>query len=193
MENATRALMIAGGVLIALLVTTLLLGGLTKLRQFQNTQDKAKRNQQTSEFNSQFESYNKQVISGYELISVGNMAEDTNRRYLESEGYVPVKMWVKPKNNSNANESILGDFVSLTGDDAPETNGKYYSLIDFTNYFKTLSDNNPEQYSKKRKLKEAYFKCDEINYDNKINRSTGLSASGRVIEMKFSEMTKLNN
>lgn len=183
MENVSKALMIAGGVLIGILVTTLLLVGLSRMRHYQEVQESSKKNEQLSEFNSQFESYNKQVITGYELISIAHMTNDTNNRYVSSEGYKEVKVYVKPKSSDPSN-STLGGFVK---DGKKE--GGYFSLTEYGEYFDDkLSDNVQVQYNQKKKLKEAYFKCSKIEYDDDKK-----SGSGRVIGMWFDELTKKNN
>ena len=189
MENSSKALTIAGGVLIAILVTTLLVFGLSRLRSYQNKQDSAKKNEQTSQFNSQFESYNKKVVTGYELISLGRMAQDTNHR-LHDENFVDVNIYMNVKGNKTEDNCIINgcpDSVKTT-----IISGKtYYDVIDFTvNYYNKQEKNikNQEVYEKLKIFKEAYFKCDKVEYDDKVDKDH--RGSGRVIAMYFSEITK---
>ena len=58
MENASKALIIAGGFLIAILVISLLVTGWNKLTYFSKTQEEIQTVEQIIEFNKEFESYN---------------------------------------------------------------------------------------------------------------------------------------
>ena len=187
MENSSKALTIAGGVLIAILVTTLLVLGLSRLRSYQNTRISATKNQQTSQFNSQFESYNKKVVTGYEMISLGRMAEDTNKR-LTAEGYVEVNIYMKVKYDEPVNDKcIIQEYVEAGNN---KESNDYYDVIAYTRHFKNLENNSRVQkiYNQLKKFKEAYFKCDKVEYDDKVTDK--LRGSGRVIAMYFSEITK---
>ena len=81
MENASNALKIAAGILISLLIVSLLVYGITVLRKYQNTSDEVKRMEQIQKFNQNFESYNKKVVSGYQMVSLANLTRDINQRY----------------------------------------------------------------------------------------------------------------
>ena len=81
MENASNALKIAAGILISLLIVSLLVYGITVLRKYQNTSDEVKRVEQIQKFNQNFESYNKKVVSGYQMVSLANLTRDINQRY----------------------------------------------------------------------------------------------------------------
>ena len=92
MENATKALIIAGGMLIAMLIIGLLTWGYTQLRSMQQSDVTEEERQQIVEFNERFEAYNKKVVRGYQMISLSNLVLDTNSRYTEEEGYMPVEI-----------------------------------------------------------------------------------------------------
>lgn len=86
MENITKALLIAGGVLFAILILTLLVIFHNQLSAYYTEQHDAKMVEQVTEFNNKFDNYNGQTIRGNELISVMNKVVDYNRTYSDMEG-----------------------------------------------------------------------------------------------------------
>jgi high-affinity Fe2+/Pb2+ permease len=67
MENASNALKIAAGVIMAMLILSLLVYGIVRLRNYQNAVDDSKQIEQANKFNQRFESYNKQIVTGYTM------------------------------------------------------------------------------------------------------------------------------
>ena len=108
MENASRALVIAGGVLIAILVISLLVTGWNNLTHYSRVQEEIESAEQIAEFNREFESYNKTIVRGYELISLENLVEDTNTRYSTSNGYKKIEFYIKLLKGTTLVEN-LGD------------------------------------------------------------------------------------
>ena len=86
MENITKALLIAGGILFAILVLTLLVIFYNQMSSYYAEQNSAKMNEQVVEFNNKFENYNGQTIRGSELISIMNRVVDYNRTYADIRG-----------------------------------------------------------------------------------------------------------
>lgn len=100
MENVSYALRIAGGILIAILVLSLLVFGYTKISDFKKQEDISKKDEQNAEFNKEFESYNKRVVTGYELVSLANYIKDMNTRYEASEGYTNITATITMRKNA---------------------------------------------------------------------------------------------
>lgn len=86
MENITKALLIAGGILFAILVLTLLVIFYNQISAYYAEQHNAKMIEQITEFNNKFENYSGKTIRGNELISVMNKVVDYNRTYSDMEG-----------------------------------------------------------------------------------------------------------
>lgn len=78
MENASKALLMAGGILIALLVVGALLLMFNQLSSYQRSNSDDLRDVQLVEFNKQFEQYTYTDIKGYELLSLINKVIDSN-------------------------------------------------------------------------------------------------------------------
>lgn len=83
MENASKALLMAGGILIALLILGALVLLMTNLQTYQNANNDMTKNSQIAEFNNQFEPYNKNNLTLMELKSVYNKIESNNAQHPE--------------------------------------------------------------------------------------------------------------
>lgn len=91
MENATKALVMAGGVLIALMVIGALMLMADSITAYQKTDIESTRTSQAVEFNNQYETYNRLDVRGNELYSLLNRARDYNQRQTAS-GYTPIEI-----------------------------------------------------------------------------------------------------
>ncbi len=80
MENASKALIIAGGILLALLILSVLIYVGTTLSNMANQQNQSKQLEQTAEFNRTYEAYNRSRLYGTDVISVVNRAIDYNKQ-----------------------------------------------------------------------------------------------------------------
>ncbi len=83
MENATRALVMAGGILIALLIIGALMLTFNNLSSYQKSNNDSKKTSQIAEFNNQFEPYNKKDLTLMELKSIYNKIQSNNAKYPE--------------------------------------------------------------------------------------------------------------
>ena len=69
MENASKALIMAGGILIALLVIGALVLMFNQLSYYQRTETDSEKTQLLADFNKEYLKYTYDDIKGYELIS----------------------------------------------------------------------------------------------------------------------------
>ena len=162
MENATKALIIAGGMLIAMIIVGLLVFGYTQLRQYQQTAYDEESTRQLADFNERFEAYNRTTVRGYQIISLGNLVYDTNIRYADYQGYEDVAVQVKGLTNlydSNRSPDEKVDLVNFVQETYNRLNG-----------------------DQKNAVKEAYFECTGVTY----------GVSGRVTRMEFSNVKVIN-
>lgn len=144
MENATKALIIAGGMVIAMLIVGLLTWGYTQIRALQQENVTEEERQQIVEFNERFEAYNKKVVRGYQMISLANLVYDTNSRYTEEVGYTPVTIIVDGLSDQSATGEDLVNYIQT--------------------YYDSMSSND------KNALKQLYFECTGVEYDNRNSR-----------------------
>lgn len=107
MENVTKALLIAAGILFAVLILSLLamFGG--QLSGYYAEQHNSKIIEQDAKFNAQFENYNGQTIRGNELISIMNKVVNYNTSIADMEKYDKVILSIDLKGYQNkANDSF---------------------------------------------------------------------------------------
>lgn len=135
MENATKALVMAGGVLIALMVLGALILMADSITAYQRTDVESTRTSQTTEFNNQYETYNRMDVRGNELYSLLNRARDYNRRQTSastegnSVGYTPMEIVF----NFNGK---LSEFASPAGNNLITQNE--YTLTGTTDPFESI-------------------------------------------------------
>lgn len=94
MENASKALIIAGGVFIALFVITILVFFFQNVKIMQSEQEAADSIEQAAEFNKQYDVYNRNNIYGSEILSLANKMENYNQKEAEEKGYLEIGMQV---------------------------------------------------------------------------------------------------
>ncbi len=80
MENASKALLMAGSVLIALMIIGALLLMFNNLSSYQEADIQTTREAQVIEFNNQYETYNRKNVRGSDLYSLLSKVIDYNRR-----------------------------------------------------------------------------------------------------------------
>ena len=80
MENASKALIMAGSVLIALMIIGALVLTFGNLTSYQESNVDSTRTAQIAEYNNQFETYNREDVRGSDLYSLLNKVIDYNRR-----------------------------------------------------------------------------------------------------------------
>lgn len=137
MENVTKALLIAAGVLLAVMILSLLVVFWGQMSGYFEEQHNSKIIEQNTEFNSKFENYNDQTIRGNELISVMNKVVNYNTSIADMEGYDKVIMSVDFKGYQNTafqysnSESIFKSIIS--GNILTNTQGSDANLEKITN------------------------------------------------------------
>ena len=109
MENATKALIMAGGMLITILIVSLSIAAYNAMTNSARTNQESLSQEQVAEFNSQFEVYNREDLLGIELVSILNKVNDYNSKY-ESEGYNKINTNLKNIIDSGKDEN--GDITS---------------------------------------------------------------------------------
>lgn len=78
MENASKALLIAAGILIGLILITMIIYGYNQISNYYNTKEQVKVMEQLSDFNKQYEPYNRDDVRGSDILSLINKIIDYN-------------------------------------------------------------------------------------------------------------------
>ena len=102
MENVTKALIMAAGILLAIMILSLLVIFGSRLSGYFSQEHDSKIIEQDTKFNAQFENYNQETIRGNELMSVMNKVVNYNTAIADTEKYEKVKMSVNFKGKENS-------------------------------------------------------------------------------------------
>lgn len=206
MENASKALMMAGTILISLIVISALI---FMFREIRGTKTQGASNQKTQEiinFNKSYESYNK-TLYGSELLSLANKMSDYNKGLVnkygdDKDGYEDMNLEVKFKNKENKefnyfvelikeNDELMKTYKSsnnletlykamVTDTEKPSAENQKNQILQKIGKeeqdIKNLEEDY-EQYNKYRELKTKRFKCTNTEY----------SENGRIKLMQFEE------
>ncbi len=100
MENVSEALMIAGGVLLAVILVALLvqtINNVSIIPQEEKSQEEVERLQK---WNAEWEAYNKKLLYASEVLTVINKAEQND---IDNEGEDEYKVIVKVVDSENKN------------------------------------------------------------------------------------------
>lgn len=134
MENASKALLISGGALIAMLILSLVLLVTNNINSLQRAQADKTFQEQLSAFNMQFESYNKRIMYGTDVISVINKAVDnnklvglTNGQDQNARGYVNIVLDVAGKTYSTEVYRYDKSISNTRNQDAEDLTNSYNS------------------------------------------------------------------
>lgn len=104
MENASKALLMAGGMLMAMMVIALLLVMFNSISNYFNGDIQAQREAQIVKFNLEYESYNRDDVRGTEILSLLAKANDYNTKQSDYEGtaagYNPITVEINLNKNN---------------------------------------------------------------------------------------------
>ena len=104
MENVSKALLIAAGVLIGLIVLTMLVVIHRQVTSYYTAKEKARTFEQLQEFNSQYTPYNRKNVRGTELISLINKIINFNEQ--EDEIGIQITIDFKGTDTTRARNSF---------------------------------------------------------------------------------------
>ena len=108
MENASKALLMAGGVLLSIIIIGVVMFAYRGITSLQKEKDVGLSNAQVSKINEQIEKYtSKSVIYGSEVLSICNAIEDYSKKYPESDGYPEIQLKIKIKADGKENDVSL--------------------------------------------------------------------------------------
>lgn len=168
MENASKALLMAGGVLIAIIMIGLVVKVFGSINLFQKSRLTEEEQAQLVAFNEQYTRYLGQYVYGTEVITVINKSLDNRSHTIKTTvvfnaGYqYKVKEWNRDEKKYKEKEIIVGpgEAMSITNEDDDVA----YNIID-------------EDTGSYDSLRSRAFKCTNITYDS----------YGRVNSIKFEE------
>ena len=196
MENASKALVMAGGILIAIMVLATLMFMVQNTASYKSEMEEQQMLQQITNFNKEYESYQKSLLRGTELITVINKAIANNTKYEEQDKVydinikfklvtpvqkttVTIKNGVKSKTRSEEEMGAAKEY-SIVDDRASDrinseiknfiNVGSLYASKDYiiTNYID--ANNYTMEYNGFTDFKRKIFKCTNIHYNDITKR-----------------------
>lgn len=209
MENAAKALTIAGGVLIAIIVVSTLWYSFQQWGILPQAKADNEKISQEVEFNKEFESYNKQNLYGTDVITVINKAIANNQKYgiegnpedpyyvdvqftLESDVYGIVRTYTRKGNQEPTVKEE--NYLSTPSLYSYKNRTNPYSLkTDFSLLSKLTENNKPVEVKEIKKgnvftREEKHF-ADE-DFKLRYFTCTGIEkhpTSGRICKIVFKE------
>lgn len=194
MENAAKALLIAGGILLALMTLSLIVYMSTATTRMAEAQDEKKAAEELTAFNMEYEAYNKSVMYGTDIITVVNKAINYNETATEKieieltivNDYKTTIETIKQYSNERKSEKTkIESSLSL--------NAGTYKIDKLKNFFSQSANDElgkptskgsytetTNKYSALTTFKRSSFRC--------IPDSVEYNANGRIIKMCFEEV-----
>lgn len=114
MENASKALIIAGSVLISVLIISALVLMFNQIGELQRTEATSEDEKKINEYNKQIESFERTGLYGSEILSIANLVNDYNKRQSELNGYEPIEFIVEFNNEEDGLEKQYTSSYDLT-------------------------------------------------------------------------------
>lgn len=176
MENTAKALIMAGGLLISILVISFMMMVLRKGGQVSSEYDNQIADQELAKFNSQFEIYVKSDNTFFDVITVANLAWDVNKKngYDEQNGVT-----IKIMDGSAVIYSILPKKIKKNH--FFENDGREEKTI----YIYNSENDQPsivDKYTERKEDNSDYFYRFDCTGENSIQYN---DTTGKVTEMLF--------
>ena len=174
MENAAKALLIAGGIFFVIMIMTFGVYTYVKLHNIAKAQDELTEKEQLVAFNKKYESYNKTIMYGTDLITLMNMTKEDNEKYdIDiSITFTIVEPIVYTKDLVRIEDPVTHEVIYRRGQAAATFSGTY----DMSAYRSQIKGNKDMFDDFKRRL----FKCTGTAYST--------DGSGRIASMSFVEV-----
>lgn len=105
MENAAKALTIAGTILISVLVISAVVFMYRDLTSVKRQDAENQKVQEITDFNKSFESFDK-TLNGAKILSLANKIQDYNEKYVNrmQEGYNKITLYIDNSDSNNGTE-----------------------------------------------------------------------------------------
>lgn len=139
MENASKALIMAGAILFTIIVVGLLVYFISQLRQFPQQQSEMQRLEQVAKFNREYESYDKKKMYGTDVATIINKAINNNKKYADQRTGQYV---IDDTNNHyiNVEITLLTDIQSYATQyyEVEQPSGPLKSYVETVNYYNDI-------------------------------------------------------
>ena len=110
MENASKALIMAGGVLLAIMILSLLVSVGISMSDMVGAQDEKTATQQVQQFNESYLAYNKSKMYGIDVITVVNKAIDYNTKLGTDDEEYKINIILKLNQNFDRTKQVITQY-----------------------------------------------------------------------------------
>lgn len=214
MENATKALEMAGSVLLGLLILGCLVFAYNQLADVKKEEQTSERIQQATDFNEDYLAYNRDNLYGSDIFSIANLIINYNKKEHDTKDYTEITISVKTKNQIigskyfnktmyDAND-IKNTYNNLSNEITRVGNIKYFNkaVAYWSNYGTStrLENQITQEVSNPNAVRIEKLKTDIQEYNNLVNEQKDMARktfrcsnveydqnTGRVTKMEFTE------
>lgn len=109
MENASKALLIAGGIFLGIITLSILVVLMNNISNIGASQEEKRKAEELAAWNAEWEAYNKGFLRGAEVLTIVNKAKQNNIEYKGILDY-----YVEVEVNSNSGDNITEDLLNMT-------------------------------------------------------------------------------
>lgn len=199
MENAAKALIIAGGILFAIMILSLIVYMSTSTTRMVEAQEEKKQVEELTAFNKEYEAYNKTRMYGTDIITVMKKAIDYNEKVEETKKigicvettttFETVKQitTISGNNKEIRTKETINDDDSLSAGTYEIDNSNLQTFLKqpVNDYYDKSSTQSTKIYiySALSAFKKSIFECSEVKYDD----------NGRISYMKFKELNNFKD
>lgn len=164
MENASKAFIMAAGVLIAVMIASFMILVLRKAGSMSAEYETQRGDLELANFNSQFEYFARENNTYFDIMTVANMAYDVNRNNgNDASNKIEIKIYKGSKVYSIlSNKDLLRNYFF------DKDNKQIYMYEDELLEYTKLKQNTDEY--------EYNFVCEKTDYNN---------VTGKICEMQF--------
>lgn len=205
MENASKALLMAGGILLAMMILALLVYVATSMSSMAGSQDRRIEAKQLEDFNKTYEAYNKTRMYGTDIITVVNKAIDYNTKLDtdETNYFINIKLELNEDFDTverKVTESSNGTVTEKTQTKTEKSLGKgIYELSrgrngsemdqNVLNFFSQPQEDSFSQTTEGRSIIKTYTYSAITNFKRAIFKCTDVTyKEGRIKSMTFSQL-----
>lgn len=201
MENASKALLMAGGVLMAILVISMLVLMFSNLTNVFSEGNQANREAQIVKFNMEYESYNREGVRGTEILSLLAKVEDYNKYQSDYEGtnagYSPITVNInmdgqRKKLEYDENQSLVTK-INNNNNIQNQTNNFYEGLLsikkDAKKELETIGGSRKKTDEEKNELSDSDLETLTASLDL-IQRTTTTVTKSEFTIMEIKEIQK---
>lgn len=199
MENASKALIMAGSVLIAIMVISLLVMAYNNLTETMNAKNDEDAVEQVIEFNKQYDVYYRNNLYGSDMLSLANKVADYNERQAKEQGYAKLDIEVTFTKTIEAynKEKIIEKNVKYNSNNINEKTEYLENRIDYYKKQTVAGKTIPSLSGLRSKELEELFKQANITskeekqkIQNQIYEYLGYNSALTTLKSKTFKATK---